>query len=257
MGGRPTIEAAAQRRRQGKRTADNAGTIASTPPSPELLQPSPSPTTPPNETPLEPEPEAPPIPSREQVLKACTVTSLGIGAAGLGLRTAFHVAATAGLPVNDCSGLLPVAFDLQDILPTVAIIGGVSAVRWLLLATWKEFRESSEASNRQLLTSLELPDVFLLGLLPGLSEELLFRGFLVPAVSPDWKGAVVAGAVFGVLHISGGRNVAFGAWASAVGVVYGLGALSTQNLAVPVVAHILNNIVAGIAWKLRHARPSP
>lgn len=38
----------------------------------------------------------------------------------------------------------------------------------------------------------------------------------------------MAGVAFGVLHNSGGRNWAFAAWASAVGVVYGAAFLATE-----------------------------
>jgi len=86
--------------------------------------------------------------------------------------------------------------------------------------------------------------------LPGISEELLFRGAILPLVGVDWRGVTVAGVVFGILHISGGRNVAFAAWASFVGVVYGLAAISTTNLAVPMIAHSVANLVAAYVWRI-------
>ena len=39
---------------------------------------------------------------------------------------------------------------------------------------------------------------------------------------------LVAGGAFGLLHNNGGRNWAFAAWASAVGVVYGAAFLYTE-----------------------------
>lgn len=44
------------------------------------------------------------------------------------------------------------------------------------------------------------------------AQELLFRGALLPALGPDWRGVLGAGIIFGVLHISGGRKSAFGIW---------------------------------------------
>lgn len=43
-------------------------------------------------------------------------------------------------------------------------------------------------------------------------QELLFRGALLPLVGVDWRGVAASGLVFGILHISGGRNVAFATW---------------------------------------------
>ena len=38
----------------------------------------------------------------------------------------------------------------------------------------------------QVLTPLSWPDLLWVAALPGLSEELLFRGALIPALFPDW-----------------------------------------------------------------------
>jgi membrane protease YdiL (CAAX protease family) len=43
-------------------------------------------------------------------------------------------------------------------------------------------------------------------------QELFFRGAILPLVGVDWRGIAVAGLVFGILHITGGRNAAFAAW---------------------------------------------
>ena len=42
------------------------------------------------------------------------------------------------------------------------------------------------------------------------------------------RGVLIAGGAFGLLHNNGGRNWAFAAWASAVGVVYGAAFLYTE-----------------------------
>ena len=43
----------------------------------------------------------------------------------------------------------------------------------------------------QVLTPLSWPDLLWVAALPGMSEELLFRGALIPALFPDWCGAPV------------------------------------------------------------------
>ena len=79
------------------------------------------------------------------------------------------------------------------------------------------------------------------------------RGAIIPASFPDWRGAVLSGLVFGVLHNSGGRNPAFAAWASAVGVLYGGLFVYSHNIWVPVTAHALANFCSAAAWKARQS----
>ena len=62
------------------------------------------------------------------------------------------------------------------------------------------------------------------------------------------RGAVIAAVVFGLLHNNGGRNWAFAAWASAVGLVYGLCFLETKELWVPVGAHAMANYASATLW---------
>jgi membrane protease YdiL (CAAX protease family) len=60
---------------------------------------------------------------------------------------------------------------------------------------------------------------------------------------------VISGVGFGLLHNSGGRNLAFAAWASLVGILYGGAFLYTQDIFVPMVSHSLANAAAGILWR--------
>ena len=133
---------------------------------------------------------------------------------------------------------------------TAAVAAAVTSARLALLSLWPEFKESTDASNSQVLTPLSAnpADIALVTVLPALAEELLFRGALIPAVSPDWKGVAVAGFVFGVLHVNGGRSAAFGVWAGGVGCVYGASFLATGNLFVPMVAHAAGNIASAAIW---------
>ncbi len=63
------------------------------------------------------------------------------------------------------------------------------------------------------------------------------------------RGVVISGIAFGLLHNSGGRNLAFAVWASLVGVLYGAAFLYTQDIIVPMVSHSLANAAAGILWR--------
>ena len=80
-------------------------------------------------------------------------------------------------------------------------------------------------------------------------QEWLFRGALLPAIGLDWPGVAVAAAVFGALHVTGGRNAAFAAWAAAVGGAYGALALWSHDLAAPMAAHVAANFAAAALWK--------
>ena len=132
---------------------------------------------------------------------------------------------------------------------------GVTAARVALLSVWPQFKLATDTSNKQVLPPLSGPlDIVVVSALPAAAEELLFRGALVPAVYPDWRGVVIAGIVFGSLHINGGRNAAFGAWAGAVGCAYGAAFLATGNLLVPLMAHAAANVASATLWLQTHDR---
>lgn len=62
----------------------------------------------------------------------------------------------------------------------------VSRARQELLQRWPAFAEATERSNAQVLKNLQPLDVLWVATLPGISEELLFRGALIPVLYPDW-----------------------------------------------------------------------
>jgi membrane protease YdiL (CAAX protease family) len=68
------------------------------------------------------------------------------------------------------------------------------------------------------------------------------------------RGVLVAGVTFGVLHNSGGRNWAFAAWASLVGILYGYAFVVTQDLYVAMGAHSLANIASATMWVQKSSR---
>ena len=100
----------------------------------------------------------------------------------------------------------------------------------------------------QVLLPLDFGDLLFVSFIPGISEEMLFRGGLIPAVFPDWRGVVIAGVVFGVYHKGAGSNNAFVVWASFVGCIYGFAFLLTQDVYVPIVAHSSANLFSALNW---------
>lgn len=94
-------------------------------------------------------------------------------------------------------------------------------------------------------------DVALLSLLPGLGEEILFRGVLQPEI-----GLLAASLVFGLMHSGLSRRLLpYGLWATVVGALLGSLYLATGNLWGCIAAHALTN-AAGISWVRRLARGS-
>ncbi len=98
-------------------------------------------------------------------------------------------------------------------------------------------------------------DMSLLGVAvaSAVGEELLFRGLLVPLA-----GVVLSSLVFGALHqIRGPGAARYGwmAWATVMGLIFGVLFVTTGSLVGPIVAHLIIN-----AYNLRFLRdndPSP
>lgn len=66
----------------------------------------------------------------------------------------------------------------------------------------------------------------------GIGEEWLFRGVVQPAL-----GWVAGSIVFGLAHVGGRPMLAFGVWATMMGLALGALAIVTGGLVAPAVAH--------------------
>ncbi|KAK9866112.1 hypothetical protein WJX84_002263 [Apatococcus fuscideae] len=158
----------------------------------------------------------------ESIINSCLTTSSLIAAVGILIRAKAGSAGPAALhtdPEAVASLLQFPNFQLWHVGAVGLSAAAVTGARLVLLRNWSEFAAASDRSNRQVLQQLEPGEVALVACLPAVAEELLFRGALIPASFPDWRGVAAAGLAFGVLHNSGGRNWSFAAWASAVGVL--------------------------------------
>ncbi|XP_057495046.1 uncharacterized protein LOC130780100 isoform X1 [Actinidia eriantha] len=125
----------------------------------------------------------------------------------------------------------------------------ISSCRYLLLKTWSDFSESSQAASQQVLTSLQPLDYLVVAFLPGFSEELLFRGALLPLFGINWKSVLLVSALFGVLHLGSDRKYSFAIWATSVGYVYVYATILSSSLIVPMASHAVNNLVGGFIWR--------
>uniref|UniRef100_A0A7N0UVN7 CAAX prenyl protease 2/Lysostaphin resistance protein A-like domain-containing protein n=1 Tax=Kalanchoe fedtschenkoi TaxID=63787 RepID=A0A7N0UVN7_KALFE len=189
------------------------------------------------------------VASRANVLQACVVTSSLIAALGVTIRQVSHIASVEGLPIFDCSAEPSFSFEMWHLEVIAGLVVLVSSCRYLLLKSWPEFAESSQAANQQVLTSLGPLDYMVVAFLPGFSEELLFRGALLPLFGFNLLSAFAVGAFFGILHLGNGRKYSFAVWATFVGFVYGCATIACSSVIVPMAAHGLNNLVGGLLWR--------
>jgi uncharacterized protein len=126
----------------------------------------------------------------------------------------------------------------------------ITVVSFGLYRLWPSYRDSADRYLTLVLEPLAWPDLIWLALLPGLSEELLFRGVMLPSLGLNEVGVMATSLCFGVLHMSGRDQWPYAIWATIVGAALGFSALMTGNLMVPVMAHIVANLLSGFCWKL-------
>ena len=88
-------------------------------------------------------------------------------------------------------------------------------------------------------------DVVAIALLSGLTEELFFRGVLMPEI-----GIGLSSLCFGALHA---LCAVYFAWATLVGAAFGALALAGGSLLTPIVAHATYNLGA-LLWLRRSAQ---
>lgn len=146
--------------------------------------------------------------------------------------------------------LLPIKWKIEALPQGLGIGLIITVASSVVYRVWPAYRQSADLYLEMVLKPLLLPDIIWLGLLPGLSEELLFRGVMLPAMGLDTSGLIVTSLCFGILHLSGIQQWPYAVWASVVGFLLGYSALNSGNLLVPIVAHVVTNLVSSYIWKL-------
>ncbi|MBE9076858.1 CPBP family intramembrane metalloprotease [Romeria aff. gracilis LEGE 07310] len=154
----------------------------------------------------------------------------------------------------DSTVQLPLVVQPIAIALGLAVGAGISLASAAVYQIWPAYRRSADFYLRFVLAPLLPADALWMGLLPGLSEELLFRGVMLPAIGLNATGVIVSSLCFGVLHMTGWRQWPYVVWASGIGLILALSALMTGNLLVPVIAHITTNSASSLIWKLQTAR---
>ena len=148
--------------------------------------------------------------------------------------------------------LLSIQFSSQALLWSLGLALGITIASSLIYRLWPAYRRSADFYLELVIKPLMWTDLIWLGLLPGLSEELLFRGVMLPALGLNIFAVLVSSLLFGVLHLSGAGQWPYVVWATIVGFALGYCALITGNLLVPVIAHIITNLVSGLLWKINN-----
>jgi uncharacterized protein len=146
--------------------------------------------------------------------------------------------------------LLPLAWSLSTLITGLGLGLSISLASSIVYRLWPAYRRSADFYLELVIHPLALPDLIWLGLLPGMSEELLFRGVMLPAIGLTWFGLGISSLCFGVLHFSGSQHWSYVVWATVIGLVLGFSAVTTGNLLVPILAHITTNLLSSYIWKL-------
>lgn len=189
-------------------------------------------------------PEVEPL-TRVQVLIAIGITALVL-----------LVIAKIWLRLGEVS-LLPIQWQGLAIPVGLGLGLAIAATSSVVYRLWPAYHNSADYYLELVLKPLSWPDIIWLGLLPGLSEELLFRGVMLPAWGLNALALVASSIFFGVLHFNSPKHWAYVAWATIVGGVLGLSAMITGNLLIPIVAHIFTNLLSSCLWKFEHGQTAP
>jgi uncharacterized protein len=147
--------------------------------------------------------------------------------------------------------LRPLTMTVENLGIGIALGLGLTGLSSIVYAVWATYRESADFYLAMVLKPLDLPDTIWLGLLPGLSEELLFRGVMLPAIGLDPIGILLSSLCFGVLHMTNIQQWPYAVWATLVGMILAFTMVETGNLFIPIVAHITTNFISGLTWKLK------
>jgi membrane protease YdiL (CAAX protease family) len=152
----------------------------------------------------------------------------------------------AGLVAARAAGV-PVRWGLDR--PLVGVASGLAVAGLLAAANYRWLHAPTGVFTRvrRAVDEVLVPTFAILGprqivavsLAAGVGEELFFRGWLQAVV-----GWIPASLAFGLAHVAGARMLAFGVWATGMGVVLGGLALGTGGLLASMTAHACYDMLA-------------
>lgn len=150
--------------------------------------------------------------------------------------------------------MVPLYWQPEQAAIGVAIGVGVALLSTVIYELWDSYRIAAQEYLQMVLQPLEPIDIIWLGLLPGLSEEMLFRGVALPALGMNAIALVITSVVFGLLHMANTKYLSYTVWAIAVGMMLGAVTIHTGNLLAAIAAHVTTNSLSGIIWKYKQSQ---
>jgi len=188
--------------------------------------------------------QTPPNPNIEPLTRTQILIAMGVTAVVL------LIVARLWLLFDSSMVMLPLQWSVLDCVWGLALGVGITLASSMIYRIWPAYRQSADFYLELIIKPLAIPDIIWLGLLPGMSEELLFRGVMLPAIGLSWFGLGISSVCFGVLHFSGSQHWSYVVWATVIGLVLGVSAVTSGNLLVPIVAHVSTNLLSSCIWKL-------
>jgi hypothetical protein len=156
--------------------------------------------------------------------------------------------------LRDLVATMIAVFALQQVLQTYMILQDAIPLPKELQKAVDVFKNMFEETYRLLVTTrtpLEfLMVVLIVAVVPAISEELLFRGLVqrnLEDATGGWRGAVLAGVIFGFYHLNPFVIVPL----VVLGVYFGFIVYRSDNIMLAVSAHFFNNFVACAAVYLK------
>ncbi len=127
---------------------------------------------------------------------------------------------------------------LLGVIPALIIVAIIAQLINLIFP----FSESYLKAMQKLLTADSgtlWNSLFIIGILPGICEEVFFRGYIFHGFRKygKWQAIVITGILFGIFHLDPFRLVP----ASLLGIWMGYLLLKTDSIFVPMLAHAANN----------------
>jgi membrane protease YdiL (CAAX protease family) len=123
------------------------------------------------------------------------------------------------------------------------LIGVVATLQEMVFPRSQDYQEIWEQVLRQFHQIPFILTFILVSILPGICEELFFRGFLLRGFRrkySDWFSIVVVGILFGVFHLDPYRFFPV----TLLGILFGYIVVKTGSIFTGMIAHITNNTIA-------------
>ncbi|MFN8674139.1 MAG: type II CAAX endopeptidase family protein [Candidatus Sericytochromatia bacterium] len=114
----------------------------------------------------------------------------------------------------------------------------------LIIFLTPQLKKSLNILDEMLIGKLLPIDALPIAIFSGISEEIFFRGVLQNSL-----GLIPASLIFALLHFPGKDFAIYALWTFFAGLLFGNLYEITQNIFIPIVAHIINNFIAILIWK--------